>query len=75
LLTETGAATAQAQNVPSAQGENSWHSPSLRDRPATGPNGVIAAAETLTVNARMGADRKSGQPARARHLRACRLGA
>lgn len=36
-----------------------WRSQSLRDQPATGPNGAVAAAETLAVNARMGVDRKS----------------
>lgn len=37
----------------------SWRSQSLRDQPTTGPNGAIAAAETFTVNARMGAERKA----------------
>lgn len=37
---------------------DSWRSQSLRDQPAVGPKGVVAAAETLTVNANMGADRK-----------------
>ncbi|MEY2883321.1 MAG: hypothetical protein RL490_1045 [Pseudomonadota bacterium] len=35
-----------------------WHSQSLREKPAIGPGGVIAAPETLTVNERLGADRK-----------------
>ncbi len=38
---------------------DSWRSQSLRDQPATGPNGAVAAAETLSVNERMGVDRKS----------------
>lgn len=38
--------------------EESWRSQSLRDQPATGANGIIAASETLTVNQRLGADRK-----------------
>jgi alkyl sulfatase BDS1-like metallo-beta-lactamase superfamily hydrolase len=42
-----------------AEAADSWRSQSLRDQPAVGPNGVVAAAETLTVNKRMGAERKA----------------
>jgi len=49
---------------PGAVTESSWRSQSLRDQPATGPNGAVAAAEALALNARMGVDKKAvSQPA------------
>lgn len=42
-----------------ASAADTWRSQSLRNQPATGPNGVVATAETLTVNKRMGAERKA----------------
>lgn len=36
-----------------------WRSQSLRDQPATGPTGAVTTAEALTVNRRMGAERKA----------------
>ena len=55
LLAETGAATAQTRNLPSARGEDSWRSWSLRNETATGPNGAITTRTALTVNERLGA--------------------
>jgi alkyl sulfatase BDS1-like metallo-beta-lactamase superfamily hydrolase len=64
LLGENHALAAEDPVQPTLQGGNSWQSPSLRSETATGPNGGVAAAETFTVNARMGADRKAvSQPA------------
>ncbi len=54
LLAETGAATAQAQNPPSAQGENSWHSWSLVNETATGPNGAVTTRTALLANDKWG---------------------
>jgi alkyl sulfatase BDS1-like metallo-beta-lactamase superfamily hydrolase len=42
----------------SAWGAEAWRSQSLRDQPATGPNGVVAAAEMHDVNRQLGAERK-----------------
>lgn len=61
LLPESASAAPAAAApaaAPAGQAQTSWRSPSLRDQPATGPNGVVAAAETFAVNERMGADRK-----------------
>jgi hypothetical protein len=64
LLGENHALGAEDPVQPAFQGVNSWQSPSLRSETVTGPNGVAAAAETFTVNARMGADKKAvSQPA------------
>ena len=41
------------------QAADNWRRQSLRDQSVTGPNGVITTAEALTVNERMGADRKA----------------
>ena len=54
LLAETGAATAQTQNVLSAQGENSWSSPSLRSETVVGPNGAVTTRTTLLANEKWG---------------------
>ena len=53
------AAIAFSVGAPEGQAQTSWRSQSLRDQPTTGPNGAVAAAETFTVNARMGAERKA----------------
>lgn len=61
-LVTLGAAVITVPTVARAQGTDSvgpiWRSQSLRERPSTAPNGIVAAAETHTVNERMGADRK-----------------
>lgn len=41
-----------------AHAADTWRSASLRDQPITGPAGVVATAEAISVNARMGADKK-----------------
>ena len=61
LLT-LGAPALTVPTVARAQGTESvgpiWRSQSMREQPVTSPDGIIAAAETFTVNERMGADRK-----------------
>ena len=53
-LVTLGAATVTVPTVARAQGTESvgpiWRSQSLRGKPSTAPNGIIAAAETFTVN-------------------------
>ena len=53
-----GAFLALTLSVAPVMAADSWRSQSLRDQPSTGPNEIVAAKETLTVNERMGADRK-----------------
>jgi alkyl sulfatase BDS1-like metallo-beta-lactamase superfamily hydrolase len=51
---------AQAQEAPTAEGELSWHSPSLTNETATGPNGAITTRVALDVNRRGGLDQSAG---------------
>ena len=56
LVTAAALSTLAAAPVGAA---DSWRSQSLRDQPATGPTGAVTTAEALTVNRRMGAERKA----------------
>lgn len=58
LLTEDIALVAQDQDAPIAEGENSWHSPSLINKTAIGPNGAITTQAAIDVNKGMGASEK-----------------
>lgn len=59
LMITTGALLALALAGTPGLAAEGWRSQSLRDQPAVGANGTVAAAETLAVNARMGVDQKS----------------
>ena len=58
VLTDKAIAAAQVQDTPAAQREDSWHSRSLTDETATGPNGVVTTRAALKVNAGLGAAEK-----------------
>jgi len=54
VVAEETVASAQAQDAPTVQGDNSWQSPSLRSETATGPNGAVTTRAALLANAKWG---------------------
>ena len=64
LLVTVSAETAQAQAGAPADGEASWHSPSLRTETVTGPNGVVTTQAALRANEIWGI----GAPKRVEHV-------
>jgi hypothetical protein len=59
VLAKEAVAAAQSQDAPKAQGESSWHSPSLTNETVTAQNGAITTRAASEVNKRMGVTGKT----------------